>query len=134
MGEGPGVIISEDEVIIALLIERQLRRLGCRILAKVRTGEALLDAFESHGADLLLLDIRLGGSLSGIEVARRVRSSSKVPIAFMTAYGSEEVREEAAGVEPIAFLEKPVSEDELACLVALVGGAGSGAGPMPRTS
>ncbi len=121
MGEGPGIIISEDEVIIALLMERQLLRLGCRVLAKVRSGEAVLAALEKERPDLLILDIRLGGALSGIEVARKVRELSPVPIAFMTAYGSDEVRNEALSLGPIAFLEKPISEDDLAELVARVG-------------
>jgi CheY-like chemotaxis protein len=103
------VLIVEDEVIISMLLARQLAALGCEIVRRVSTGEAALDAYADLQPDLVLMDIRLAGPMDGIEAAKTLLAGSGVKIAFMTAYGDAAIQREIDSLPHIAYFHKPVS-------------------------
>jgi DNA-binding response OmpR family regulator len=76
------------------------------------TGEAALEAFEAEPFDLVILDVMLPG-LSGMEICRRIRAESPVPIIMLTARDAEAAR--VLGLESGAddYITKPGSEVEL---------------------
>ena len=76
------------------------------------TGEAALEAFETEPFDLVVLDLMLPG-LSGMEICRRLRAVSSVPIIMLTARDAEAAR--VLGLETGAddYITKPFSEVEL---------------------
>jgi CheY-like chemotaxis protein len=114
------ILLVEDEALIAMLLERQLRNLGCAQIRKEATGEAALASLETAGADLVLMDIHLAAELDGIQTARLMRQRHPaLRIAFMTAYGTVALREAALSVQPVAFLEKPLARNDLGDLLAL---------------
>ena len=77
------VLLVEDDTNIARLVEANLRkaRLGCRI---VKTGREALMITRRNEADLVLLDLGLP-DMSGLEVCRKIREDSNVPIIMATA-------------------------------------------------
>ena len=77
------ILIVEDEAKIARFLELELKHEGYEVVhaADGRTG---LELALQKDVDLVLLDIMLPG-LSGIEVCRRVRMESQVPIIMLTA-------------------------------------------------
>jgi signal transduction histidine kinase len=107
------VLIVEDERIVALDLQYQLRRLGYTVSDVASTGEEALRIAEETQPDVVLMDIRLGGPLDGVETAEELRDRSDVPVVFLTAYADDRTLERAKATEPFGYLLKPFEEREL---------------------
>ncbi|MCM2387813.1 response regulator [Streptomyces albipurpureus] len=83
----PRVLLIEDDPSVREGVELGLRRRGHDVRA-VATGEAGLAALDDFRPDLLLLDLMLPG-VNGVEVCRRVRENSQLPIIMLTARGDD---------------------------------------------
>jgi two-component system response regulator MprA len=105
------VLIIEDEVEIANYLRRGLLLEGFQVTA-VHTGPDGLAAAREAEHDLVVLDLMLPG-IDGLEVARRLRSASDVPIIILTA--RDAVPDRVAGLEAGAddYLLKPFAFEEL---------------------
>jgi DNA-binding response OmpR family regulator len=112
------VLVVEDEVNIANVVRIALERDGHRVIA-VRTGEEALTELTRHPIALIVLDLGLPG-MDGLEVCRRVRAGSRLPIIMLTARDEEADR--VAGLELGAddYVPKPFSPRELAARVKAV--------------
>ncbi len=80
------ILVVEDEEKFARFIEMELTHEGYEV-TKAFDGRTGLDLAESGQFDLILLDIMLPG-LNGMEVLRRLRRSSSVPVIMLTARDS----------------------------------------------
>ena len=105
------ILIVEDEAKIARFLELELKHEGYEVdfASDGRTGlEKALD----KNTDLVLLDVMLPG-LSGMEVCRRVRMESQVPIIMLTA--KDDVTDKVAGLDMGAddYMTKPFAIEEL---------------------
>ncbi|HKC22129.1 MAG TPA: response regulator transcription factor [Gaiellaceae bacterium] len=107
----PRVLIAEDEAAIADSVAYALRGEGFDV-DTVDDGESALDAARADGYDVLLLDLMLPG-VSGMEVCRRLRAESAIPILMLTARTAEVER--VLGLEAGAddYVVKPFSMPEL---------------------
>jgi len=105
------ILIIEDENKIARFVELELKYEGyeVEIASDGRTG---LEKALHDNIDLVLLDIMLPG-LSGIEVCRRIRLESSVPIIMLTA--KDDVTDKVAGLDTGAddYMTKPFAIEEL---------------------
>lgn len=84
---GGTILVVDDEPNIADLVELYLRKEGFRVL-KAGTGEDGLAATKRERPRLVVLDVGLPG-IDGLEVCRRLRAESPVPVIFLTARDSE---------------------------------------------
>ena len=117
--EGKGtIVVVDDEANIADLVGLYLERDGFRVL-KCATGAAGLEAFETHRPRLIVLDVGLP-DLDGLEVCKRVRQTSKVPIIFLTARDGEVDRVLGLELGADDYLTKPFSPAELVARVRAV--------------
>ena len=105
------ILVVEDESSFSEAISFLLRKEGFEV-GVAETGQAGIDEFDRHGADLILLDLMLPG-LSGTEVCRQIRSKSQVPIIMLTAKDTE--IDKVVGLELGAddYVTKPYSSREL---------------------
>jgi len=118
MSRAQSILIVEDEAILAMTLERMLLRLGYEACAKVASGEDAIKLYPEKLPDLVLLDIQLRTEMTGLEAARILRSRfGAIRIAFMTAYGTEEIRAEADSIQPLAILKKPIGESAIKALL-----------------
>ena len=78
----PILVVDDNEQIVDIL-SQYIKKEGWPMLA-ARTGEEALDLFDAAGPSLILLDIMLPG-IDGLEVCRRIRRVSSVPILMITA-------------------------------------------------
>lgn len=105
------ILVVEDESKIARFVELELKYEGydIEIAGDGRTG---LDKALHNDVDLVLLDIMLPG-ISGIEVCRRIRMESNVPIIMLTA--KDDVTDKVAGLDMGAddYMTKPFAIEEL---------------------
>ncbi|MFD5714868.1 response regulator [Streptomyces pharetrae] len=83
----PRVLLIEDDPAVREGVGLGLRRRGHEVLSAA-TGEAGLAALAEFRPDLLLLDLMLPG-LNGVQVCRRVREDSQLPIIMLTARGDD---------------------------------------------
>ncbi len=107
------VFIVEDEALIAMELSDRLTDLGYAVVGRASRGEQALEAIISSAPDVVLMDIRLAGSLTGIETAARLRSHLDVPVIFLSAYSDAELLRQAGEVQPFGYLVKPFEEREL---------------------
>ena len=105
------ILIVEDEVKIARFIELELKYEGYDVVV-AHDGREGFEKALSEQVDLIILDIMLPG-LSGIEVCRRVRLESDVPIIMLTA--KDDVTDKVAGLDTGAddYMTKPFAIEEL---------------------
>jgi two-component system, OmpR family, response regulator RegX3 len=105
------VLIVDDEPALVDSVAYALRKEGFEVDC-VGDGEGALAVLERASFDLVLLDLNLP-SLSGIEVCRRLRSESAVPIIMLTARDSELDRVLGLEVGADDYVAKPFSMAEL---------------------
>jgi DNA-binding response OmpR family regulator len=112
------VLVVDDDPTVADVVSRYLLRDGYEVVC-VAEGHAALRAAEEHPPDLVVLDLMLPG-IDGLEVCRRLRERSPVPIIMLTALGEETDR--LLGLETGAddYVTKPFSPRELALRVRSV--------------
>lgn len=105
------VLVIEDEARIAQFIERGLIYEGYRV-SVARDGHTGLMIARDNPPDLVILDWMLPG-LDGLEVCRRLRAASEVPILMLTA--KDDIKDRVTGLDAGAddYLVKPFSVDEL---------------------
>jgi two-component system, OmpR family, response regulator RegX3 len=112
------ILVVDDEPAIVDAVTYALRASGFEV-ETFGDGESALEAARSDGYDVLVLDVRLPG-LSGIEICRRLRSESDVPILILTARDAEVDR--VLGLEAGAddYVTKPFSVAELVSRVRAI--------------
>ena len=105
------ILLVEDALDLANVVARELRAAGYRV-HHARDGLAALDAAARVAPDLIVLDWMLP-KLDGIDVLRRLRQTSPVPVLMLTARG--EIVDRVVGLEVGAddYLTKPFSMHEL---------------------
>ncbi|MCZ7525725.1 MAG: response regulator transcription factor [Acidimicrobiia bacterium] len=123
------VVVVDDEPNIADLVEIYLAREGFRV-HKAGTGEGGLAAVRDHRPRLIVLDVGLP-DVDGLEVCRRIRATSQVPVIFLTARDSEVDRVLGLELGADDYVAKPFSPAELVARVKAVLRRTDG-GPAPE--
>ena len=105
------VLIVEDDSGIADFLQLELEHEGFEVL-HAEDGRKALELFESGSPDIILLDIMLP-KLNGLEVLRRIRKTSRVPVIMLTARG--DTLDKVSGLDSGAddYLAKPFEIEEL---------------------
>src|SRR5436190_6890325 len=107
MPDATTILLVDDEDSIQKLLTYPLEREGFRVVP-ARDGEEALQRFGAESFDLVVLDVMLP-KLDGLEVCRRLRSQSSVPIIMLTARDDE--LDKVVGLELGAddYITKPFS-------------------------
>jgi diguanylate cyclase (GGDEF)-like protein/PAS domain S-box-containing protein len=107
------ILVVEDEVIIALDIQRTLIKMGYEVPEFVTSAEAALERIAALQPDLVLMDIHLSGATDGIATADEIRRRHHLPVVFLTAHSDEATVNRAKITEPYGYVLKPFEEREL---------------------
>jgi len=110
------ILIVEDEFVVANNLRLILEKAGYTICGIAASAGEAQDYIQQNKPDQVLLDIRLKGKLSGIDVARRLKADN-IPFVYLSANANQSILEEAKTTEPYGFLVKPFRKKDL--LVAL---------------
>ena len=100
------ILIVEDDRIIREGVVEFLREFNCEMV-EAGDGVEALKKF-NHEINLVILDIKLP-SMSGLEVLKKIREKSRVPVLMMTAFSDEESQIMAFSNLADGFMEKPFS-------------------------
>jgi two-component system response regulator BaeR len=126
------ILIVEDEPKIAALLEDYLRAKGGFATRVLDRGDTVLESFKKDPPDLVLLDLMLPG-LDGIEVCKKIRMESQVPIIMVTARVEEIDRLLGLELGADDYICKPFSPREVVARVkAVLRRSGGGAGMNTR--
>jgi two-component system KDP operon response regulator KdpE len=118
MTTGPLVLAVDDESGILRLIKLELTTQVFRVVT-AENGEEALRMAEEHRPDIALLDIVMP-DITGLEVMRKLRERTNIPVILLTAKGSD--ADKVRGLEMGAddYLAKPFSPEELSARVRAV--------------
>jgi two-component system KDP operon response regulator KdpE len=118
MSAEPLVLAVDDEAGILRLIKLELSTQGFRVVT-AENGETALRMAEEHRPDIVLLDIVMP-DITGLEVMRKLRERTNIPVILLTAKGSD--ADKVRGLEMGAddYLAKPFSPEELSARVRAV--------------
>lgn len=111
--QSPTVVIVEDDILVALMLQDTITEAGFGVIDICRSGEAAIDVVQRQSPDLLLLDVYLQGRCSGLEVARAVRVFWLGPIVFHTCAADAGPREQMAAIANAEIVFKPAHAGEL---------------------
>ena len=100
---GKRILIVEDEIVLAMALEKMLNAIGYEVIGIVTTGEEAIERSGREWPDLVAMDIRLAGKMDGIDAAARIEEISGAGIIFMTGYDDEGTRERALALKPLRF-------------------------------
>lgn len=113
------VLIVEDEPIVALDLQQEVEQLGYEVVGLAESADEALMAVEANRPDLALMDVRIVGSMDGIQTARLLRNMYQVPVIFLTSYSDETTIARAAREMPYGYLTKPFQRRELKAALRL---------------
>jgi two-component system response regulator RegX3 len=112
------ILVVDDDSGIVDVVSYALRNEGFEADG-VSNGEAALEAARSDSYDLMILDLMMPG-MSGLEVCRRVRTESKIPIVMLTAKDAELDRVLGLEIGADDYVTKPFSVPELVSRVRAI--------------
>lgn len=107
----PLILIVEDDRAVRNLISTTLETQDYRYLS-AQTGEAAIMESVSHNPDVVLLDLGLP-DMDGVEIIKKIRSWSKIPIIVISARSEDRDKIEALDAGADDYLTKPFSVEEL---------------------
>lgn len=112
------ILIVEDDETVLDFEKKELEHEGYAVITS-SDGRAALDLFEKEKPDFVLLDIMIP-ELNGIEVLRRIRKNSQVPVILVTAKGEvyDKVNGLSAGADD--YISKPFAIEELLARISTV--------------
>lgn len=121
-GEQPGsraiglrVLLVEDEIMVALLLEDMLAELGHEVIGPVARLDEALEMAQGQALDVALLDVNLNGK--EIYPVAEALAAREIPFVFVTGYGRRALR---APYHDRPILQKPFRRDALRELFAAV--------------
>jgi DNA-binding LytR/AlgR family response regulator len=113
------ILIVEDELIIAEDIREKMIEFGYETVDVVDNFEDTLACIEQKKPDLILLDIALRGSKTGIDIAKVIDKNYELPYIFLTSNHDAATLAEVKAVHPASFLMKPFKKEELYMAIEL---------------
>ncbi len=112
-GSAKRVLMVEDDVIIGMEMKDAVDQMGYDVVDIIDRGEDVVSAVKKLNPDVLLMDIRLKGFMSGLDAAAMVRGFSRIPIIFVTGYKDETTSNLIATIPGTFLLTKPVDYELL---------------------
>jgi diguanylate cyclase (GGDEF)-like protein len=112
-GKPTSVMIVEDERIFARDLQQQLRSLGYDSSASAASGEEAIALARQRKPDVVLMDVRIKGTMDGVATAERIRAMHDVPVIFLTAHADDSTLGRARSSGPHGYLLKPIKPAEL---------------------
>ena len=111
MNEKQRILIVDDEPQITRVLRRSLTSHGYDVRSAA-DGESALETFGDWGPDLVITDLSMP-NLDGLELCKRMRQLSSVPVIVLSVKGEEQTKVEALDAGADDYITKPFGMDEL---------------------
>ncbi len=113
------LLVVEDELIVAMDIKNRLENMGYFIVGTASSVEEAMKMATEALPDLVLMDIMLGDSMNGIEIAEHFREDLDIPVIYLTAYADDKTLSRAKITQPFGYILKPFEERELHSMIEI---------------
>jgi AmiR/NasT family two-component response regulator len=111
--KGLKVLVVEDDSLVGMMLEQYLADLGHKFVGRAANAAEAQDLYEKTSPDLVLLDIRLGGDIDGLELASSLQILRRCPMIVISAFSDKELIDRAAAAGVFGYLIKPASQQAL---------------------
>ncbi|HWZ45003.1 MAG TPA: diguanylate cyclase [Candidatus Saccharimonadales bacterium] len=108
------ILVVEDEQRVALDLAGTLEELGYTVYS-AGSGEAAIEQALTISPDLVLMDIRLGGKINGLQAGQAIRSRLNVPIVYHSAHTDGPSIDSAKQIGNFEYLVRPFNASDLQC-------------------
>lgn len=106
------IVIVDNESIIRMDIREMLEEAGHIVLGEASDGAQAIELAKKHRPDLVIMDIKMP-EMDGISAAKVISAQKLAPVLLLTAYSQKEIVEKAKDSGVLAYLVKPVKENNL---------------------
>jgi two-component system, response regulator PdtaR len=106
------VLIAEDNDLLLITLEEQLRGLGYDVVGTAHSGTEAVKLARRLAPDVIIMDVRMP-EMDGTEAATRIQNENPVPVIMLTAYADKETIRKVEACGALGYLVKPVNEDDL---------------------
>lgn len=113
------LLIVDDNTTLTIELEEYLPTIGYEVKGVAFSGSEAVEKARILKPDLILMDIKMPGKLNGIEAASIIKSELGINIIFISGYADEELLEVAKLVEPLAYILKFISEEQIAATLKM---------------
>ena len=107
------ILIVDDDNTTATVMQLYLENFGFSVPAIAKSASDAISKTKKRKPDLVLMDIRLGKGLDGIDAAEVIIGKLGIAVVYITAYTDEETLERAKRANPSGFINKPLRETDL---------------------
>ena len=107
------VMIVEDDLILNLLYESYLEKLGYDAEGELVYGKTAIEVAQKIKPDLILMDISLEGEIDGITAMKEIRKFSDVPVIYITGNSDPHHVQRAKETDYLDYLVKPIEFNDL---------------------
>lgn len=115
------ILIVEDDASFALELEMLIQDIGYQVAGVADSAASALEMIYSSRVDFILMDIDIKGNMTGLELGKKIRPI-KIPILYITSFGSEAHYEEAQKSNIVGYLVKPIDKYTLQTAISLAVG------------
>lgn len=116
---GANILVVEDQRAVAGALRMRLRGLGYDVVGIAKDGNEAIERARDLRPDLILMDIRLGEGIDGIEAAHRIRTQYDIPVVYVSAYADRDLLDRARATQPAGFINKPFTTKDLLTTINL---------------
>ncbi|HWA89831.1 MAG TPA: response regulator [Rhizomicrobium sp.] len=109
----PRLLLVEDEFLIALTLESDLKENGYEVVGIAGTADEAERLAGRERPDLVIMDIRLAGPRDGIQAALAIFEQTGIRCVFATAHADAQSKARAQACAPLAWLQKPYGRGTL---------------------
>lgn len=112
MNKALNILIADDEALIRLDLKEMLTDAGYNVIAEASNGQEAMELARLHKPDLIIMDVKMP-VMDGLQAAEILNEENIAPIILLTAYSQPDVVQQATDAGVIAYLVKPVREEQL---------------------
>lgn len=115
MSNNKRILIVEDDDMLAEFLKLNLENDGYEVIASACSGEESIELARSVSPDLIIMDINLGGQLTGPEAVDAISKFANIPV----IYTSGDAEQNAINQNPYGYLLKPINYAQLSIVIKL---------------
>lgn len=109
MKQNQKILVVEDELVLQLMLEHMLRKMGFEHIEKTTRGDVAIEKGKSEDFDLILMDIMLQDDIDGIEAYRQISQVKKTPVIYITGNTDPRNKERAEKFGYYDYIGKPIT-------------------------
>jgi two-component system, response regulator PdtaR len=118
MDESYRIAIADDEPLVLAFLRDCLVRAGHHVVAEAQSGEQLVRLCTTCSPQLIVTDIKMKG-MDGLAAVQMILERQELPVVILSAYHSNDFIERANSCHALAYLVKPIREQDLLAAIPL---------------